>query len=436
MEPFVHYYRGIMLISFALSNHRSVKDEVVLNLDATNDEHLASTRVVELSGERLLRSALIYGPNGSGKSNLIKALGVMQSIVLSSSIRGDLTSPVNRRIPVEPYQLDTQSARLPSSFHVRFLIDNMVYSYGFEITANEVKSEYLKRKGAGKEATLFDRTGGIIDIGGLFPEGKDRLNFLRPNGLFLSLCAELNGSESLKVTQWFQRLTFFGRNANDQHLHETYEMMRNAESAGVLSDLARQADFGIDQLQLRESNVPAIKFPEGFPQELKERQARRFALINTDISTFHKRYDQSGNPAGAAQLSMRHHASDGTVRFLTMVAPFIGSIKKNAILLVDEIEAGLHPILMRTLFEWFHQQAIGSQAQLIACTHDVLLMDPGLIRRDQIWLVEKDDRGATGLTCLAEFDASDVRPTTKFGRQYLMGVFGAIPHPDFLKADH
>jgi predicted ATPase len=424
-----------MLISFALSNHRSIKDEVVLNLDATSDRHLEDTRVIEISGERLLRSALVYGPNGSGKSNLIKALGVMQGIVLSSSTRAELTSPVNRRIPVEPYQLDTQSMGAPSSFHVRFLIDDVVYSYGFEITANEVKSEYLKRKGPGKEAKLFERTGINIDIGGLFPEGKDRLNFLRPNGLFLSLCAELNGSESLKVTQWFQRLTFFGRNASEQHLHETFEMMRNAESAGVLSELARQADFGIDQLQLREANVPAIKFPEGFPQELKDRQARRFTLLNTDISTLHKRYDHEGNSAGTAQLSMRHHASDGTVRFLTTVAPFISAIKKNAILLVDEIEGGLHPLLMQTLFEWFHQQALGSQAQLVACTHDVLLMDPELVRRDQIWLVEKNDKGATSLTCLAEFDSTDVRPSTKFGRQYLMGVFGAVPHPHFLKSN-
>ena len=73
---------------------------------------------------------------------------------------------------------------------------------------------------------------------------------------------------------------------------------------------------------------------------------------------------------------------------------------------------------------------------MIACTHDVLLMDPELVRRDQIWFAEKDEKGVTSLTCLAEFDADDVRPTTKFSRQYLLGIFGAIPHPKLIKGIH
>ncbi len=425
-----------MLISFALSNHRSIKDEVVLNMDATNDGHLEATRVIGSAGERLLRSALIFGPNGSGKSNVLKALKVMQSIVLSAPVRGELSSPVSRRFPVEPFQLDTETINAPSAFHVRFLVGEYTYSYGFEITAHEVKSEYLKRKGAGKEAKLFERNGANVDVGPLFPEGKDRLPFLRQNGLFLSLCAELNGSESVQVTQWFQRLTFIWKITSEQHLHETFEMLRSAESANVLSELARQADFGIDQLRLRESDASQIKFPDSFPQELKEREAKRIALYNTDISTFHKRYNSHGDLVGDAQLSMRHHASEGTIRFLTLAAPLVGAIKKNSILLIDEIEASLHPTLMRTLYEWFHHQAIGSSAQMIACTHDVLLMDPELVRRDQIWFAEKDEKGVTSLTCLAEFDADDVRPTTKFSRQYLLGIFGAIPHPKLIKGIH
>jgi AAA15 family ATPase/GTPase len=92
-------------------------------------------------------------------------------------------------------------------------------------------------------------------------------------------------------------------------------------------------------------------------------------------------------------------------------------------------------LLTQAIIEWFHSPLNKSRAQLIYATHDVLLMEPGMIRRDQVWFCAKDQQGATDLYCLAEFDPQKVRPTTKFSRQYLLGLFGAVPKIALLEGE-
>lgn len=420
-----------MLISFAVRNHRSIKDQVVLNLGATSDDHLEESRVIRCGKARPLRSVAIYGANASGKSNIVKAIKTMQRIVLAATSPSVMSqsASVTRYIPVEPFRLSTLTQDAPSGFHVEFILEDYTYSYGFEVTKVSVVSEYLTRKGEfGKEAVLFEREANApLKIGDSFAEGKDREPFLRPNSLFLSLCAELNGGVSTKVLGWFQKINIMDGLSDAQNLHDTYERMREPDGVAALADFARRADLGISGLKLREFDVKKI------PAEISQEARGWFALYNTDITTRHAKYGPGGEPFGEVELSMRQHESSGTQKFVMLAAPLQKAIDSDSVVIIDEFDSKLHPLLTRELFEWFHGKSNKSKAQLILCTHDVLLMEPERIRRDQVWFAEKDSQGGTTLHCLAEYPSDEVRPTTKFGRRYLLGIFGAVPHPNLLK---
>ena len=160
-QSFRKAYFFYMLISFAVENHRSVRERQILNLEATSDDHLAESRVIEADGIRILRSAAIYGPNASGKSNLVDAMSTMRRLVLAAS---SPSAQVNRKIAVDPFRLSSESSKAPSEFQVEFLLDGYRYRYGFQAESAAVRAEWLKRKGKGKEATLFTRDGQEIEV--------------------------------------------------------------------------------------------------------------------------------------------------------------------------------------------------------------------------------------------------------------------------------
>jgi len=146
------------------------------------------------------------------------------------------------------------------------------------------------------------------------------------------------------------------------------------------------------------------------------------------IFTRHPVFDAQGKAIGEEEFDLAENESEGTRKFLAMAGPVLHTLEEGSVLVVDEFEARLHPNLSKALLAWFLGPANTKNAQLLLATHDTGLMDPELLRRDQIWFCEKNDQGATSLYSLAEFDPQDVRSSTKFNRQYLMGIFGAVPH--------
>ena len=117
--------------------------------------------------------------------------------------------------------------------------------------------------------------------------------------------------------------------------------------------------------------------------------------------------------------------SEGTQKFVALAGPFLHTLREGAVLIVDELEARLHPLLTKTLVGLFNSSANRRNAQLIFATHDQGLLDPNRIRRDQIWFVEKDGFGASRLFCLDEIKG--VRKEAKFAKEYLLGQFGGVP---------
>lgn len=429
-----------MLLNFSVENFRSMKERQTLSLEATADDELESTHVHEELGIRVLRSILIYGPNASGKSGLLDAMGTMRHFVLSSAREGQLLD----EIPVEPFLLHEETEHAPTTVEWEFLWKGNRYRYGFSADATTVKAEWLFRsRGRAKSARLFTREMQDIQVNSEhFREGlilkkleKDLGNSpVRENALVLSVVAQFNGQTSKEVIEWFNQLRFTSGLSDRGHFFYTADRLKDADSRKKLLSFAQRADFNISDISSEVEELSAENLPEGAKiQSAKIRGAIGKKFLTAEIKTKHPRYDRDGQVAGDVEFDLEDQESQGTHKFISLSGPLHHTIEEGSALVVDESEARLHPLLTREIFAWFHKPAHHCTAQLIVATHDVGLMDPEFIRRDQVWFCEKDQRGASALYCLAEFDSNRVRPNTKFNKQYLLGLLGAVPKLTLIK---
>jgi hypothetical protein len=421
-----------MLIQFSVENYRSIRDRQTLSLEAAGDDHLEGTRVVASAGQRLLRSALIYGPNASGKSNWIKAIDASRRFIAGSAAGG----PAMQTIPVEPYRLDEATEAAPTLVEWLIQLGGHRYRYGYTADSEAVQAEWLfRRQGGAREARLFTREGQHIKVNeAQFREGqvlarleKDLGNPpVRPNGLALSVLAQWNGSVAGELMAWFHRCRIMSGLADLGPLIETALRLRDPEQQKRLLAFAWKADLGITGLssETKEPDEAILNRIEATPER---RAAITAALTRHEIHTSHDKRGLDGRPAGTVQFSLADDESEGTRKFIALSGPLHDVIDHDGVVIIDEFEARLHPLLTRELFAWFHQEARKSGAQLILATHEVGLMDPDLVRRDQVWFCSKNAEGSTSLFSLAEFDSGAVRPTTKFAHKYLLGLLGAVP---------
>ncbi len=139
----------------------------------------------------------------------------------------------------------------------------------------------------------------------------------------------------------------------------------------------------------------------------------------------HKRFSEKNQVCENVEFNFKNEESAGTQKLVAMSGPFLRTLEDGSVLFVDELEARLHPLLTKALVGLFNDPENQKTAQLIYATHDEGLLDSARIRRDQVWFVEKDEIGASRLFSLAEFK---VRKEAKFGKEYLLGQFGAVPH--------
>ncbi len=410
-------------------------------LEATTDDTLEGSRVHVKDGVRVLRSAAVYGPNASGKSSLIDAMSRLRGFVLFSA-RADTFDD----IPVEPFLLSDETVEAPTTVEWQFLCDGSRYRYGFVADRKKVHAEWLfRRTGKVKESTLFTRENQKIEPNLVqFKESlvlkkleKEAGNSpVRENALALSVYAQFNGQISTRVVRWFDDLRKTSGLSERGHFSYTARRLNEPDSQEKLLSFAQRADFNINGLSAEIREEPRAREPNSAIQKVAATLAEsNRRLVRPEIKTAHPRYDINGNVTGNIEFDLAKQESQGTQKFIAISGPLHRTIEEGSILVIDEFEARLHPLLTRAIFEWFHGPENQGTAQLIVATHDVGLMDPESLRRDQIWFCDKDRQGATSLYSLAEFDVNAVRPTTKFSRQYLLGLLGAVPKIALSKED-
>ncbi|WP_297446124.1 ATP-binding protein [Acidiferrobacter sp.] len=412
-----------MLVEFRVKNFRSLRDEQVLSLVASSDKTLQDTNTLGTGlkvAPALLSSAIVYGANASGKSNLIKALQYMRGVVLESAT---VVQP-GQTFAVQPFRLDPCTAGQPTEFEVTFILNGMRYQYGFAMTAQQIVSEHLLVYKAFKPQRWFDRhfdentDRDIYDFGqGL--KGTKNLweSATRPNALFLSMAVQLNSEALRPVFDWFAHSLVIFDEQTRLAPHTSIQMLKQSEHRKRICDFLAAADLSIADIEVVTRKVPgqSVHFDlvtgksEVRSEEMEQHQLR-FSHVTE---------------RGEAVFDLMDE-SNGTRNLLFLAGPVLDILKKGLTLVIDELDTSLHTLLVRELVRLFHRpQANTGGAQLIFTTHDTSLLDaPGLFRRDQVWLVEKDSDQASSLVALSEFSP---RKNEALERGYLMGRYGGVP---------
>lgn len=425
-----------MLIEFSVTNYRSFRDRITLSMLAANlkakDEKLDLKNVFHVTDQPLLLScAVIYGRNASGKSNLVSALEFMRRFVLSSFTGTEETGGIN----IEPFRLNTVTMSQPSMFEIVFIVEGIRYRYGFEATTEQIVSEWLYAAPKGVEALQFQRDMQKIKPGRSYKEARDRTQFMRPNALFLSVLAQSNAPLAQKIVKWFRRLVTITGVADTGMRIYTMEQMIGGRGADAIVRIVTALDTGVEGVRVvKGEKAEPPTFPAGMPETFKTTLS---ALMNDPnmehvaVNTLHTIYDADGHTAGQIEFDIDDQESEGTRKLFALAGPLSRSLTEGRVLIIDEFDARFHPLLTRQILALFNDPSTNPlHAQLVATTHDTGLLDNRLLRRDQIWFVEKDSKGASTLYSLAEFKG--VRNDKDYERGYLEGRYGAIPYVNFL----
>ena len=443
-----------MLIQFSVANYRSFRDEVTFSmlassLKAKHPELNKKNLFAAHGGVNLLTSAAIYGANASGKSNLIAAMSFMRHFVIHSANvkeEGDAEG-----IEVEPFRLSTETDTEPSFFEVVFIAKEQRYRYGFEVTAERVEAEWLYVAPKARESKLFEREGDKITLGEKFKsEGRDLAERTRPIALFLSVCAQFKGKIAEEVLDWFRSLGITtGLMDRDNSMRTfTERMFRDKDSAKAIDTLLTQLDLGIEAIQVEKMIIPTPHLqplPDDAPEELRRlhNEARKLeaALESVQealgeiadfssgerevVRTVHRKVGDGDQSNMEELFDLDEHESEGTKKLFSLSGPLVDTLKRGDVLIIDELDARLHPLLTKEIVSLFNDPVRNSKhAQLVFATQDTNLLDNHVLRRDQIWFVEKDRQGASYLYSLAEFK---VRNDATYEKDYILGRYGAIP---------
>lgn len=422
-----------MLVEFSVGNYRSFKDTVTLSMVAANisskPKALDEQNIFTIGSDvKLLTSAAVYGANASGKSNLIAALRFMRQFVLGSS----RDTQISEAIGVEPFLLSTETEAQPSHFEIVFYIDETQYRYGFEVNTHQVVAEGLYRLGSSRESVLFRRDAQTINVNTRnFREGKGLEARTRPNALFLSVVAQFNGAIATKILTWF-RLLGINTGVNDPgDLFLAYHGFENSSHRQAIEQLIKRLDVGIESFAME--RVPA-SLPEDLPTEVAQLfealTSSETPLETIEVKTAHRRYDAKGRAEDTVVFDLQEHESAGTQRLFALAHPLIHALREGRVLVIDELDARIHPNLVIELVRLFNSSETNPRhAQLIFTTHNTNLLSARLFRRDQIWFVEKSRQGASDLYSLVEYriDRKVVRNDASFEKDYIAGRYGAIP---------
>lgn len=423
-----------MLVEFKVANFRSFNEEQVFSLvaskDATHPDNLIHSKKFNL-----LKTAAIFGQNASGKSNLISAVRFVENFVARSATSMNQGDPIPS---VAPFRLTLESKTKPSSFKVTVLIGETLYDYSFSATREKVHDESLtvrlsnsrgaqdwfKRKYDPLTGETKWRFGGPL-------AGEEKLlrEKTRDNGLVLSRGAELNIKALSELFLWFREgLYYYDLSSPPIDLMAaTAGHLKEDENFGtILSNMMRDADFGIDRIKVAERTRRVEDLPSEIRQRMTEDKLKTFlAQKAISINAIHHVVPSDAEE----EFDFMDDESNGTKRFFALAGQILGALKGGATMVIDEIECSMHPILVRKLIELFQSPEANCRgAQLVFATHDSTLMDQTLLRRDQIWLVEKNRNGASQLRSLYDL-APDERPrnTEAFQRNYLAGRYGGVP---------
>ncbi len=404
----------IALLQFSVANYRSIYTRKSISFTGSSIKDEPRSNIVYFNKIRCTRTTAVYGANSSGKSNLMLAMSTMVRMLFDSAKLNDGDS-----LPYNPFVLSVSSQDEPTLFEAVFVINDWKYRYGFEYKDDAIVSEWLYRvttKKITEEALFIRKNEGIGVNEQSFKEGVGLEEKTNANRLFLSLVAQVGGENiiSKEVLSFFRQINVISGIVEYGYQDVTKKIFLSK------MDISENATKLFKALKLGFGEVIARKVEklDGKGNEI-------------EIYTTHNVYTKKGRKSGHVFFNMDSMESAGTRKVFDLAGPIIDTLKYGKVLVVDELDAKMHPLLSQYLVNLFNNPEKNvANAQLIFSTHNTHLLSSSMLRRDQIWFTEKNSKEETDIYSMMDIllpDGSKPRGDGNLEKNYMMGRYGAIP---------
>ena len=405
-----------MLIQYAVSNYKSIKDEIIINfarIDGESDDNW--TIPVEEPRCRLYNVIGLMGPNASGKSNIIDSF-----YFAIRFIKNTISRKEKSKIKVEPFLLDDQTQKQPSSFEFIYIYQGIKYVYGFSVNSVRVEEEYLLAYYSAKPTTVFERQNGTEYRfrGNDVSRQRELSGKTNANRLYLPVAAEWGYDKLSGAYAWFENV--FDQYENVRISDVLENIVDNKEKKAVLLDSLRKADFNITDIYVKNRKI----------------EKQQLDIIRDMISRLLPETDLDNIPESEPQIYVTHknkqnyeysidleEDSSGTKSIVYDIAELL-YLSEGGFILEDELGRNYHTKLTE-----YYLKLIGklgpehNQVQLLFASHDTKILN--LLNQGQVYFVDKDDQGATFLKLLDDYI---IREKDNIELGYLKGRYGAIPY--------
>ena len=412
-----------MLLQFCFSNYRSFEGEGILDMRASGSNELSS-HVRNNLNERVLPVTAIYGANASGKSSVFEAFQFMALCVLESLSFSDDNKKNPYKLKVDSFKF-SKSREKPSEFEINYIDKKgkkeLYYNYGFKIDNSGILEEYLTsntKTGVKRNEDytyIFKREKNQkLYLDSSIEKFRENLEIsLKEKTLLVSLGAKLNIDEFIRVRTWF---------INTEVIN-----FSNSLYGAFLENILPNSIIESEEVR---KNL--VSFINSFDDSIIDIEVEKISAIdendkdNYRVFTIHK----SDKGTSTARISMNEESS-GTKKMFSLYQTLLDVLRKGGVFFADELDIKLHPLLMRNILLTFtDKEKNPNNAQLIFTTHNTIYMDMDLLRRDEIWFVEKDN-GVSNLYSLDDITnekGEKVRKDSNYEKHYLLGNYGAIPN--------
>jgi AAA15 family ATPase/GTPase len=403
-----------MVLEIRISNFFSIKDEIVLDFRAANIKSANATalqdNIFKENKTTVLKTIAIYGANASGKSNIIKAIRFCHAMVFESHIHNE-----NTVYNFQPFKFDGYEKKT-SKYFIRFVSNGIEYEYAFSLTRLKIVTESLYYYPKGRITKIFTRDEQLgktkkekYSFGDLIKRPMDVAENTSVKTLYISRASQMDREIGKEIFNYFHNqfiLDYVGFGAS------AIETLSN-QNKQQLIEAIKIADSDIVDVSIKVLKKAGKHFKAG--SKTMTLTVEDVVQDYLQIKTYHK-----SSPSIAFDFLTEE--SQGTIQMFFLMLTILEVVKKNKVLLIDEIEDSLHPKIIEYLFNIFRT---GEKAQLLCTTHNTRFLDLKKVRKDQIYFANKKSNGATDLYSL--YDYSDFRDTMDLEKAYLQGRFDAVP---------
>ncbi len=397
-----------MLCQFTVKNFQCFKDEITLDMQAASIPENEESVITDIDGEKFLPISVIYGPNGAGKSTVLYAIyslacKIMRPIeALSSEERNRIRSSDN--ISAKPFKFAKETLNAPTEYEIFFRTEKCEYQYRISTRKDKIIYEALYKKFLSRSSysTVFIRNENKIEqLSGYLK--SDSVEDISDDLALLSYfgITHRRNSTIKDIIGWFDKKFSFINYGNPTE-DATIAISNKGATKSLILKMMAETDIDVSDYRIVKNHDKSM-------------------AVYTSHTVDDIKYE----------LDLREE-SHGTIKFFGLLPYIAGSIINGSTLIVDELDAKLHPLLLEYIIKLYNDPAINKKhAQLIFTSHDLITMNSENFRRDEIWFAAKGTKQESLLYSLIEFkkeNGTHERNDERYNKQYLEGRYGADPY--------